>query len=225
MEDPVKEKCDKVKGKMLGDTLYLKVDEEDFEKFTSSSSDDERWKIMETFSAVAYHKDNARSEILQEYLFHILHFSFVHELSYEQMSSVVALSEKYFSRCVLDATIQHDDAKNIFRELINEYLLQRDKLAENNAICLSTLKSLTGFFVENFIRHLSLYQAVFSRHQNEIVESKHIATQTPMLCSPLMQATHYNGQQMELETARTDYTTEKETARTDYTEFSEEDEQ
>jgi hypothetical protein len=99
------------------------------------------------------------------------------------------------------------------------------------SISVAVLKSLTTFFMQNFIRHLSLYQMVFSVNQNECHDAKYIAVQTPMLFQSLMEATNYNGEEIGMETARTEYTEEGETARseyeqddtarTDYTEYTE----
>ena len=86
--------------------------------------------------------------------------------------------------------------------------------------------------MQNFIRHLSLYQFVFSQRQHEVHDSKYIVVQTPMLLPSLMEATNYNGQDIGVETARTDYTEEEtgrseyeqgETGRTDYTEYTEDE--
>jgi hypothetical protein len=113
---------------------------------------------------------------------------------------------------------------------VNENVLTNDDTEA--AISINVLKKLATFFMENFIRHLSLYQLVFSQNQVESREAKYIAVQTPLLFQSLMEATNYNGEDIGVDTARTgtEYTegetarSEYEqdgTARTDYTEYTE----
>jgi hypothetical protein len=80
--------------------------------------------------------------------------------------------------------------------------------------------------MQNFIRHLSLYQMVFSENQKECHDAKYIAVQTPMLFQSLMEASNYNGEEIGMDTARTEHTEgetgrseyeQDDTARTDYT--------
>ena len=111
---------------------------------------------------------------------------------------------------------------------INENIFENDE--SEAAISIKVLTSLTTFCMQNFIRHLSLYQMVFSVHQEQCHDAKYIAVQTPLLFPSLMEATNYNGEEIGQETARTDYTEEQTgrseyeqegTARTDYTEYTE----
>lgn len=75
---------------------------------------------------------------------------------------------------------------------------------------------------------------VFSDDQKEHHDAKYIAVQTPMLLPSLMEATNYNGEEIGMDTARTeDYTEgggtarseyeQDDTARTDYTDYTEGD--
>ena len=86
--------------------------------------------------------------------------------------------------------------------------------------------------MENFIRHLSLYQMVFTQNQKECRDAKYIVVQTPLLFPSLMEAPNYNGEEIGVDTARTgtEYTEgdtarseyeQEGTARTDYTEYTE----
>lgn len=70
--------------------------------------------------------------------------------------------------------------------------------------------------MENIIRHLSLYQMVFSKNQKECRDAKYVAVQTPMLFQSLMEASHYNGEEIGMDTARTEEYTEGGTARSEY---------
>lgn len=90
---------------------------------------------------------------------------------------------------------------------------------------IEVLKKLTTFCMQNFIRHLSLYQTVFSVNQKECIDAKLIAVQSPMLLPSLAEACSYNGEEIGAEgggTARSEYTDGEyegdSTARTDYTE-------
>mmetsp|Transcript_11435 Transcript_11435/g.18636 ORF Transcript_11435/g.18636 Transcript_11435/m.18636 type:complete len:238 (+) Transcript_11435:75-788(+) len=209
---------------------YLRVGPEEYERFSAMTSEADRWTCMSSFSTVDYHSDNARSEILQEYLFHLLHFCLENQMTFPQMSGIVVLAEAIFTKCALNADLSTEDAKLIFRELVKENMLSTEDTEAN--ISINVLKKLATFFMENFIRHLSLYQMAFSQNQKECREAKYIAVQTPLLFPSLMEATNYNGEDIEMDTARTgtEYTEgdtarseyeQDDTARTDYTEYTE----
>lgn len=115
---------------------------------------------------------------------------------------------------------------------VNEHIFANED--SEASISIGVLTNLSTFCMENFIRHISLYQMVFSENQKEYHDSKYIAVQTPMLLPSLMEASHYNGEEIGLDTARTDeYETEggtarseyeqDDTARTDYTDYTEGD--
>lgn len=111
---------------------------------------------------------------------------------------------------------------HIFNQIKDHVLNSEDPAT---AVSIPVLKNLSVFFMENFIRHLSLYQLVFSENQKVRHDAKFIALQTPMLFPSLMEATIYNGEDIaggheEGGTARSDYEPDG-TARTDYTEEDE----
>lgn len=209
---------------------YLRVGPEQYEKFSEMTTEADRWMYMSSFSTIDYHSDNSRSEILQEYLFHILHFCLENQMTFPQMSGVVALAESIFTKCALNTDLSTEDAKLIFRELVKDNMLSTENTKAN--ISINVLKKLATFFMENFIRHLSLYQMVFSQNQKECRDVKYISVQTPLLFPSLMEATNYNGEDIHMDTARTgtEYTEgdtarseyeQDDTARTDYTEYTE----
>lgn len=212
------------------ENTFLRVCEDDYMMFSSINSEAQRWTSMGSFSTIDYDSDNSRSEILQEYLFHILHFCVENQLVYEQMSAVVMIAEAFFTRCILNPSVSTENSKLIFREQINGNIFENEDPTAK--ISIEVLQKLTIFFMQNFIRHISLYQTVFAQHQNEKKDAKLIAVQTPLLFPSLMEATHYNGEEIMLPTAdttaRTDYTEgeyeQDGTARTDYTEYTEGDE-
>lgn len=58
-------------------------------------------------------------------------FSVENGLNFQQMSSVVVLSEALFLQCALRPEVQTEDAKTIFREQVND--CYDTSLCENNS--------------------------------------------------------------------------------------------
>ncbi len=51
------------------------------------------------------------------------------------------------------------------------------------------LEKFLQFFVNNFIRFLSLYQEVLGTHQIELLQPQYLSMQSPLIFPPLMEAT------------------------------------
>lgn len=162
---------------------YLTLSPEFYDEFCSCDSDQERWMATCKASCLDFYIDNSKSEIIQEYLFHNLHFCHENGMSFDQAKGVMSIAESYLQRCAMDSSIATEAAAIYFREQVDSVILSN---GSSSKLDVPVLQKFLKFFANSFVRHLELYQEVFGSIQKEEVTPTLLSVQTPFIFPSLM---------------------------------------